>query len=145
MSSPSQPSERMAVMATIDPANLNNSTATSDAVDMSKFDEAIFILIAGAIDNTVDFKLEQSDASGFGSGVSDVTGKAITQETGGDDDNKQWVINLKAEEMTKRYVRASVTVGNGTTNIAGLVGLGLRPRYAPASNHDLASVSQIIT
>jgi hypothetical protein len=141
----SQPSERAAVVGTIDPANHNNSTPSSDVVDMSKFHEAVFILIAGAIDSTIDFKLEES-ADGS-SGWTDISGKAITQETGGDDDNKQWVINLKSEEMAagKRYVRATLTIGNGTTNIVGLVALGLCPRFGPASDDDLASVSQVVT
>src|SRR5687768_16065791 len=116
----SQPSEHAGIVATIDPANHNNSTQTSDAVDMSKFHEALFILIAGAIDSTVDFKLQESDASG--GSYSDISGKAITQETGGHDDNKQWVINLKSDELSASnpYVKASVTLGNGTTNIVGL-------------------------
>lgn len=141
----SQPSERAAIVATIDPANHNNSTQTSDAVDMSKFHEAMFILLAGAIDSTIDFKLQSDDNSGFTT-AADISGKAITQETGGDDDNKQWLINLKAEELAagERYARASVTLGNGTTNIVGLVALGLKPRFGPASDDDLSSVSQII-
>ena len=141
----SQPSERAAVVATIDPANHNNSTQTSDAVDMSLFHEAMFILIAGTNDSTIDFKLQESDSAG--GSYSDISGKSITQETGGDEDNKQWIINLKSEELSagKQFVKASVTLGNGTTNFVGLVGLGLNPRFAPASDDDLASVSQIIS
>jgi len=141
----SQPSERVAVVSVIDPANLNNATTVGDAVDMSDFHEAIFILAMGAVDSTIDFKLTESATSG---GVyTDISGKAITQETGGDDDNLQWVINLKAVELGSgmRYVKPSVTVGNGTTNLGCVVGLGLRPRYGPASDDDLASVDQIVT
>jgi hypothetical protein len=144
----SQPSERAAVVATIDPANHNNSTVNSDYVDLSKFHEAMFILQLGAVDNTVDFKLRESrDTSG--TGEQDMTGKAITQLTG-TDDNKVAIINVKANELTAqpnpyRYVRASATVGNGTTNIISCVGLGMRPRIGPGSDDDLADVAQIIT
>jgi hypothetical protein len=140
-----QPGERMAVVGTIDPFNGNNATTLSDAVDMSKFHEAVFILSIGANDSTVDFKLTESATSG--GSYTDITGKAITQEAGGDDDNKQWVISLKSEELSsgKQFVKASVTIGNGTTNLISLVALGLRPRFAPASDDDLASVSQIVT
>lgn len=144
----SQPSERAAVAATIDPANLNNSTTDSDWIDLSKFREALFILIAGVIDNTIDFKLREAK-DGSGTSAQDLTGKAITQETGGDDDNKQWVVNVKAEELTVNsgytHVSARVTIGNGTTNLLGLVGLGMKAAYGPASDFDLSSVSQIIT
>ena len=43
-----QPSEQVAVVAKVNPANNNNSAANSDAVDMSKFREAMFALILGA-------------------------------------------------------------------------------------------------
>ena len=61
----SQPSERMAVVATIDPANHNNSTQTSDAVDMSKFHEAIFILLAGGAGALAQERLKPKGASDF--------------------------------------------------------------------------------
>ncbi len=140
----SQPSERAAVVSVIDPANLNNATTVGDAVDMSRFHEAIFILAMGAVDAAIDFKLTESATSG--GTYTDITGKAITQETGGDDDNLQWIINLKAEELSAgmRYVKPSVTIGNGTTNLGCVIGLGLRPRHAPGSDDDLASVDQIV-
>jgi len=53
----SQPSERAAVVATIDPANYNNSTQTTDYIDMSKFHEVMFVVMLGAVDSTVNFKL----------------------------------------------------------------------------------------
>lgn len=142
---PTQPSERAAVVSVIDPANLNNATTVGDAVDMSKFHEAMFILAIGANDSTVDFKLTECATSG--GSYTDISGKAITQETGGDDDNLQWVINLKASELSAgmRYVKPSVTIGNGTTNLGCVVGIGLCPRYAPGSDDDLASVDQMVT
>ncbi|MFO0876497.1 MAG: hypothetical protein U0840_03910 [Gemmataceae bacterium] len=141
---PAQPHERAAVVSTIDPANLNNNTSTGDAVDMSKFRSAMFILALGANDSTVDFKLTECATSG--GSYTDITGKAITQETGGDEDNLQFVICVRAEELSSgmRYVKPSVTVGNGTTNLGCVIGLGLEPRYGPASDDDLSSVDQII-
>ena len=137
-----QSSERSAIVAVVNPANNNNATANSAAIDMSKFHEAMFILLLGAVDNTTDFKLQEStDGS---TGWSDISGKAITQ-LGGTDDNKQAVINLKTAEMSKRYARGVVTNVNGTTNIVAMVALGQRPRIGPASSDNLTSVAQIIT
>ena len=144
----SQPSERAAVVATIDPANYNNSTQNSDYVDMSKFHEAMFVVLLGAVDSTVDFKLRESrDTSA--TGEQDISGKAITQFTASDD-NKQAVINLKSEELTAqpsqyRYVRARLTVGNGTTNIVSVIAFGMRPRIGPASDDKLSDTAQIVT
>jgi hypothetical protein len=134
------PSERSTIVSVVNPANNNNATANSAAIDMSKFHEALFVLLLGAVDNTTDFKLQESvDGS---SGWTDINGKAITQ-LGGTDDNKQAIINLKTPEMTKRYARGVVTNGNGTTNIVAMVALGQRPRFGSAADDDLASVAQI--
>ncbi|HYV40100.1 MAG TPA: hypothetical protein VE988_30720 [Gemmataceae bacterium] len=139
-----QPYERAAVVATTDPANINNSTVTSDAVDMSKFHEALFIIILGAVDAAITAKLQESATAG--GSYSDISGKAITA-LGGTDDNKQVVINLKSSEMTpsKSFVKLSITCANGTTNIVGSVAIGMKPRFGPASDDDLSSVAEIVT
>src|SRR5205807_2589077 len=115
----SQPSERAAVVATIDPANYNNSTQNTDYVDMSKFHEAMFVVMLGSVDSTVDFKLREAKDTG-GTGEQDISGKAITQFAA-TDDNKVAIVNLKSEDTDAsplfRYVRGRLTVGNGTTNI----------------------------
>ena len=138
-----QPSERAAIVATVDPFNGNNAATSSDAVDMAKFHEAMFILALGSIDAVVDFKLQESDASG--GSYTDITGKAITQ-LAGTDDNKQAVITIKSEELStgKRYVKAVVTVGSGTTSYVCVIGLGMQPRFGPAGNDDLATVAEIV-
>lgn len=139
MGYPAQPYEKAAVVAAVSPLNGNNTTTLSDAVDMSKFGEALFVLLTGVIDQTVDFKLQESDASG--GSYTDISGKSITQ-LANTADGKQAVINLKADELSagKRFVKAAVTVGNGTSSLVAVVGLGMSPRFGPASDDDLATV-----
>jgi hypothetical protein len=137
-----QPSERSAIVSVVNPVNNNNATANSAAIDMSKFHEAMFILLLGSVDSTTDCKIQESADGSTNWG--DISGKAITQ-LGAADDNKQAVINLKTSEMTKRYARAVVTSGNGTTNLLALVALGQRPRVGPASGDNLNTVAQIVT
>ncbi len=138
-----QPSENAAVVAKVDPKNGNNSTQNTDIVDMSKFAEAMLVVQTGASDSTVDAKLQESNDAAFASGNSDVSGKAIAQL--GAQANKVVVINLKAERMTKRYLRGVVTVGNGTTNQVAAVLLGMSPKFGPASDDKLAACVQIVT
>ena len=135
--------EKAGVVSTIDPANYNNSTQNTDYVDISKFSEVLFVVALGAVDSTTDFKLREAQDTG-GTGEQDLTGKAMTQ-LGAADDNKQVVVSVKAEELSNnyRYVRGRLTVGNGTTNIVAVVGLGV-PRYAPATDDDLSSVAQVV-
>jgi len=138
-----QPSEKLIVAGKIDPKNGNNSTQNTDVVDMSKFREALLVVQTGSSDSTVDAKLQESNDPGFASGNSDISGKAITQLSA--QSNKVVLINLKAEKMTKRYLRGVVTVGNGTTNLVAAVLLGVKPAFGPASDDKLAAVAQIVT
>lgn len=140
----SQPHERAAVVATLDPVNGNNAANSTDAVDMSHFHEAMFVLVLGVIDATVDFKLQE--AATAGGSYSDISGKAITQLTGSDD-NKQAVICLKSEELSTgmRFVKAVATVGSGSSSLICVVGLGMKPRFGPANDNDLSTVAEIVT
>ena len=144
----SQPSERVAVVGTVDPQTVANTEKLTDAVDMSKFEEAMFILLLGDMAaETIDFKLMESDASG--GTYTDISGKAITQLAAHatNNDNEQYIINLKASELGagKRYVKGRVITGGATGGPACVVALGLAPRYGPASDDDLSSVGEIVT
>jgi hypothetical protein len=139
----SQPSERVAIAAVVNPANNNNTTANTAAVDMSKWHEAMFVLLLGSVDNTTDMKLQESADGSTNWG--DIAGKAITQ-LNNTNSNKQAIITIKSIELTpsKRYVRAQVTSGNGTTNLLAAVGFGLKARFHPGSSDELTSVAQIV-
>lgn len=154
----SLPSERAAVLATIDPDNYSDGTQTSDWADMSKFETAMAIAMTGTIagaatNGTVNFKLQQATSSG-GAGAKDITGKAITALTeDGTDSDKQAIINVRGEELDVdggfRYVAMVATLldaGSPTeaTYDFGAVLLGFDPRYGPASDNDLASVDEIV-
>ena len=138
--------DMLAVVATVDPGNLSAGSHSTDAVDMSKFEEVMFIVAVGTLgtSGTVDFKVQESDqAAGT---YSDISGKSITQLTdAGNDDNKQAVVVVKASELTpgKRYVKGVLTVGTAASD-ACVVAIAGKPRYAPASAFDLSSVDEIV-
>lgn len=142
------PSEAAAVVATIDPDVYVASTELSDAVDMSKFESIQAIVMAGTLgaSATLDGKLVQATTAG--GTYKDITGKAITQLVKATDDDKQAVINCRAEELdlanNYRWVKLSMTVGTATSD-AGAIIMGHNPHYGPASDSDLASVAEIIS
>lgn len=140
---PPLPSERAGYVAQISPQDGAATARNSDAVDMSKFHSAIFLAISGALTGTMDAKLEESNVSDFSSGVTDITGKAITQFAA-TDDNKVAIINLRSAEMTKKFARLKITPTGGTTNLLAGVGLGMDSRFGPASDDDLAAVLEIV-
>lgn len=144
------PSEMVAVLGVIDPDANAAGALTSDYADMTKFESAMAVIMAGALGTsaTLDAKLVQATDSS-GTGVKDISGKSITQLTqAGTDDDKQVVINLRAEDLdvTNGFTHAAIVMTTATaTSDSGAILLGLNPRFGPASDNDLASVDEIVT
>jgi hypothetical protein len=146
----SVPSERVSIAGTIDPDAATATAFTSDYLDMTKFDEAMAIVMAGTLGSsaTVDAKLLQATSSA-GAGAKDITGAAITQLTdAGSDSDKQVIIQCKSGDLDVAnafaFVALWIDVNVATSDVAGII-LGLKPRHAPASDNDLASVDEIVT
>jgi len=139
------PSERAAVVGGIVPLLRDNvAGALTDAIDMAKWHSVMFVLTVGATDTTTDFKLQES-ATSAGS-YTDITGRAITQLSG-TDDNKYAIVNLRSIQLGAgmRFVKGSLTTGDGTTGgNTAVIAIGLEPRFPPAFDDDLAAVAQIV-
>lgn len=138
-------SEKVAVVATIDPDVYSAAAYDSDYVDMSKFEsiQAVGMVGTMASSSTVIFKLQSATAA---TGGTDITGKTATTLTqAGSDSDKQVVINLRGDELTEghRYVKMVMTVAAADSDAGGII-LGFNPKNAPASDHDLASVDEIL-
>jgi len=89
----------------------DNFSTESAGVDCNDFDGAMFVLQVGTIDIAVNLKIQESDDD---STYVDITGAAITA-LGADDDNKFCVIDVNMTPGSrKRYLRAVLTVGDGT-------------------------------
>ena len=143
------PSEKVAIGATIDPDATVASTVVSDYMSMADFESAMAIIMAGTLgaSATLDAKLVQATDSS-GTGVKDITGKAITQLTqAGTDSDKQAIINCRAEELDIandfNHIAISLTVATATSDVSAIL-LGLNARVNPASDNDLASVDEIV-
>jgi len=141
-------SELVAVLDTIDPASVAAGTVTTGWVSVSQCERLAAIINTGTLgaSATVDAKLQQaSDSSG--TGAKDITGKAITQIVKATGDNKQAVINLRAEELDINnafsYVRLSITVGTAAS-VLGANLIGMTVKNYPASVNNNADVVQIV-
>lgn len=150
MNSNVKPSDRVAIVGTIDPDVTTASTVTTGWVDMKNFGAVMAVIMAGTLGSsaTIDAKLEQA-TDGSGTGAKDIAGKAIGQLTqaGTNDSDKQAVINCFAEELDLAndftHVRLSLTVGTATSD-AGAVLLGFDPRKDVASVNDADTVVEIV-
>ena len=142
------PSSRVALVGVINPDANAAATLTTAWVAMKDFESMLALISAGTLGAaaTLDAKLEQA-TDGSGTGVKDITGKAITQMVKATDDDKETFINLRADELDADggfdFVRLSITVAVAASDAAAYL-FGLDPHYAPASDNDAASVIEII-
>lgn len=142
-------SELLSILATVDPVSQAVGTVTTGWISVANFHALMVILETGALGvaGTVDAKLQQAlDAAG--TGVKDITGRAIVQFTQvGGGSAKQALLNLKPEDLDIAngygFVRLSITVGVATSVVAAQI-IGLNPRYADADAFNQAAVTQII-
>ena len=141
-------SERLALLATLDPVSQAAGTITTGWISAANHERLLAIIQTGVLgaSATVDAKLQQAtDASG--TGVKDIIGKAITQIVKASGDNKQAEINLRAEELDTNggfgFVRLSVTVGTAASLIAAQI-FGGDAKNLPASALNQTAVVQII-
>ena len=135
--------EEWALIATIDPQDGNAVDPSTDEIDMSKWEEVVFVLLTGlvAASGTCDFKIREANTSG--GTFSDISGKAITQLTA-TSDNIQTITHLLPEELSAgyRYVKG-VMDNSAHSQLVGVVAFG-RAKYQPSSDNDLASVVEIV-
>lgn len=143
-------SEAIALLGVVDPDATGASTVTTGWIDASRFDRFLAVVSAGTLGSsaTVNAKLEQaSDSSG--TGVKDITGKAITEITqaGTDQSDTQALIDLRQTELDLTndftHFRLSITVGTASSDVCGHV-FGYAPIYGPASNFNATTVGEVV-
>ncbi len=139
-------SERLALVATIDPDANATGVFWTDNVDMSKFNEALFALLygTGVTTGTATLALYEDTTAGTGTGAQALSGKAATALTTGNNDN-QALVHVRANDLSQgyRYVRGRLFLSTAGAD-AAVVAFAGAPRFHPASDYDLASVAQIV-
>lgn len=138
-----------AVVGVIDPDAYAAAAYSTGYIAMADWFRIMAVIMVGDFVATgvANAKLEQATDAG-GTGVKDVTGKAVTALTAaGTDDNKQAIINCDQDDLdianSFTHVRLTVTLTTAGADMGAFV-LGLSKRYDVASDGDLASVDEII-
>jgi hypothetical protein len=141
-----RPSERMALVAAVDPASQSTGApAVTPWIKADGFFNYFALIQSGVLgaSGTLDAKLEQA-TDGAGAGAKAVPGKAITQLVKATGDGKQAMIELAPDELDIsagfKWFRLSVTTGTAA-GLASAAVFGVDPRYAPPSQ--AASVAQV--
>lgn len=138
----------VAVAGVINPATTANTARVTGAIDLSLWDQLLFVFSLGDMaSETIDAGVQSVDSDGT-SNAADISGKQATQlsASASANDNKQIVIAVKSSDLIasgKRYVRGRMVTGGATGGPAGCVVLGIA-HYGPSDGSDLASVVQVI-
>lgn len=141
-------SEKIAILATLDPASVAAGTVTTGYVPLANVGMLSALIQTGTLgaSATVDAKLMQAtDSSGANAKV--ITGKAIAQIVKASGDNKQAIVEVRPEELDVNngfgFVALSVTVGTAASQVGAAL-IGSSTRYLPASQFNQAGVVQIV-
>jgi len=120
-------SEGLAVLASIDPASIAASTVTSAWVPVTNFLSLLLVVQTGVLGTaaTIDAKIQQATDSS-GTGAKDLSpGKSITQIVKATGDNKQALLDFRAQDLDAanafNHVRISLTVGAATSIVGALL------------------------
>lgn len=148
--------EAIAVLATVDPISQGAGSVSTGYVSVQNFLSFMALINTGILgaSATLDVKVQQAQDSG-GTGVKDITGKAITQIVKASGDGKQAMINFRAQDLDQlngfSFVRVTATVGTAASLLA-ITLLGGNARFepikdasaSPAINLGAATVVQIV-
>src|SRR5262245_765003 len=93
--------ERVGIVATVDPVDANNADSDSDEIDMSKFSEVMFIIACGVLNDSATCSVAIKESATSGGSYQTISGK--TKSIVGTDDAKQFIISVKAEELSAGY------------------------------------------
>lgn len=143
-----KPSEHISVLATIDPVSQAAGSVSTGWVPVKNHLALLALINTGVLGAaaTVDAKLQQA-TDNTGTGVKDVTGKAITQIVKATGDNKQAIINAKVADLDTEggfgFVRLTLTVG-AAASLVGATLIGAYPRFEDAAAFNQAGVVQVV-
>lgn len=140
----------LAVVGILAPVVIGAETLATGAIDMSKWDQVLFVFQTGDIadSRTLDGGVQTCDSDGTSNAVA-ITGKTLTQRTASAtaNDAKQMTVSVKSSDCIangKQYVRGILTGGGGASvGPVAIVAIGVA-KYGPSVDSDLASVVEVI-
>jgi hypothetical protein len=137
--------EQVAVLGVIEPQATITTTQYSNVIDLSKFIQALGIAFIGAINasDQVVFSAYACDSAGANASAFKTVTFAPTTATTYGNQNTQIKIGVRADDLTNQtyqYMKFGLKCGT-TGGPAAIVVLGIDPKYGPASDWDLASVT----
>lgn len=135
-------SQGLSLAATpIAPQTLNNSSANTGngGVDMQKFRRVLFVVLTGTVTGGGSLSAKLQESADGSTSWTDISGAALTALTAS---SKVASLEMRADQMTKRYVRATLTETGSQNVICACVPVGGEAVDKPGSAQDVAAVVQ---
>src|SRR4051812_25501647 len=137
-----QLTQGLSIAATpVQPQTLNNGSASTGngGVDMQKFRRALFVVLTGTVTGGGSLSVKLQESTDGSSSWTDISGATLTAITAS---NKAATLEVRADQMTKRYVRATLTETGSQNVVCSCVALGGLAVQKPGSAQDVAAVTQ---
>jgi|SRR5579884_2338332 len=135
--------QSLGIAAAVPPQVINNTNKTTGSIDMSLFKRALFIVEIGAVTGggSINLQLIEDTASNLGTATN--LGGSNVSQTGLTTANKQYTFEVRADQMTKRYLGLKATeTGSQNVNVC-IVALGGEAVHKPGNaNNDASVVTQ---
>jgi hypothetical protein len=135
--------QRLGIAAPVNPQTINNTSKTTGSVDLSLFHRALFLVEIGAVTGggSINLQLVEDTAANLGT-ATNLAGNNVSQ-TGLTTANKQYTFEVRADQITKRYVGLKITETGLQNVVVSVVGFGDECGHKPGNaNNDASVVTQ---
>jgi len=137
--------QRIGLMAPVNPQTINNQSKLAGGVDMSKFHRALFVVEIGAVTGGGSINLQLVEDTAIGLGTNTNLAGTNTSMTGLTTANKQYTLEARADQMTKQFLGLKITETGSQNVVVSVVALGDEANHKPGSaQNDASVVSQTV-
>jgi hypothetical protein len=137
-----QLTQGLSIAATpVSPQTLNNASQSTGngGVDMAKFRRALFLVTVGSVTAGGSLTAKLQESSDGSSGWTDIASSTLTAITAS---NKVATLEIRAGQLSKRYVRCTLTESGSQNVVCACLAFGGEAIDKPASAQDIAAVTQ---
>jgi hypothetical protein len=131
------------LVAAVNPQTINNQSKLTTGVDMSLFKRAFFLAEIGAVTGGGSINLQLVEDTQQSLATATNLAGNNTSITGLTTANKQYSLEARADQMTKRYLGVKITETGSQNVTVAVVGFGVEAIHKPGNaNNDASVVTQ---
>ncbi len=135
-----QLTQEIGLATEVDSQIINNTNKTTGSIDLSQFKRAFFVVNIGAVvgGGSINLQLVEDTAANLGT-ATNLAGNNVSQ-TAITSANKLVTFEVRADQITKRYVGLKITETGAQNVQVCVIGFGMDSIHKPGSAQNAASV-----